>query len=220
MALDRDLIVRTALRLMDEVGLETLSLRRLSKELDVHASAMYWHFQNKQELLDEMARTMILTAIRDHAVPPTGDSWESRLAQLARAQRRAMCSYRDGPMLMLAARPNADYQLAYLDDFVEQLVKAGFSAKQAGDAFAAVSNYALGAAIVERHRARADRSDLQRQARGHPGVAAIAESSTDTDASFEQGLQWLIAGVREDLGDASIAAPDRTTRARRGPAGA
>ena len=220
MALDRDLIVRTALRLMDEIGLETLSLRRLSKELDVHASAMYWHFQNKQELLDEMARAMIRTAIRDHTGPPTDDSWESSLAQLAHAQRRAMRSYRDGPLLMLAARPNADYQLAYLDEFVEQLVKAGFTAKQAGDAFAALSNFALGAAIAERHSARAHRDDLHRQARAHPGVAAIAESSTDTDATFEQGLQWLIAGVREDLGDALIAAPDRTTRARRGPTGA
>jgi TetR/AcrR family transcriptional regulator, tetracycline repressor protein len=164
-------------------------------------AAACWHFQNKQELLDEMARAMIRTAIRDHTDPPTGDSWEDRLAQLAHAQRRAMRSHRDGPLLLLAARPNADYQLAYLDEFVERLVKAGLTAKQAGDAFAAVSNYALGTAIVERHSAQADRNDLHRQARGHPGVAAIAESSTDTEASFEQGLQWLIGGVRENLSD-------------------
>ena len=49
MALDRDLIVRTALRLLDDVGLEKLSLRRLAKELDAHPTALYWHFANKQE---------------------------------------------------------------------------------------------------------------------------------------------------------------------------
>ncbi|NUR85911.1 MAG: helix-turn-helix transcriptional regulator, partial [Nonomuraea sp.] len=54
MSLDRELIVRTALRLLDEVGLEKLSLRRLAKELGAHPTALYWHFSGKQELLDAM----------------------------------------------------------------------------------------------------------------------------------------------------------------------
>jgi TetR/AcrR family tetracycline transcriptional repressor len=42
MALECDLVVRTALRLLDEVGLEALSLRRLARELNGNASALHW----------------------------------------------------------------------------------------------------------------------------------------------------------------------------------
>ncbi|MGW5823017.1 TetR family transcriptional regulator, partial [Streptomyces noursei] len=53
--IDRKLVVETALRLLNEGGLDGLTLRRIAKELDVQAPALYWHFKNKQELLDEMA---------------------------------------------------------------------------------------------------------------------------------------------------------------------
>src|SRR5262245_36093000 len=75
MALDRETVVRTALRVLDEVGLEGLTLRRIAAELDVQAPALYWHFKNKQELLDEMATTMLVDALVDFGLPggtPTG----------------------------------------------------------------------------------------------------------------------------------------------------
>ena len=53
--LDREHVVRVALRLLDEAGLDGLTLRRLAAELDVKAPALYWHFANKQDLLDHMA---------------------------------------------------------------------------------------------------------------------------------------------------------------------
>jgi len=50
--LERDLVVNTALKLLDEVGLDGLTLRKLAAELGVQAPALYWHFKNKQALLD------------------------------------------------------------------------------------------------------------------------------------------------------------------------
>src|SRR5262249_31947220 len=57
--LERDGVVRVALRLLDEWGLDGLSLRRLAAELGVKAPALYWYFESKQELLDEMADAML-----------------------------------------------------------------------------------------------------------------------------------------------------------------
>src|ERR1700688_4158094 len=54
-ALKRQGVVRTALRILDEVGLDGLTVRKLASELGVQAPALYWHFKNKQALLDEMA---------------------------------------------------------------------------------------------------------------------------------------------------------------------
>jgi TetR/AcrR family tetracycline transcriptional repressor len=197
MALDRELIVRTALGLLDEVGLETLSLRRLAKQLDVNASALYWHFENKQELLDEMARAIMVEAVTGNDGPPPGThSWDEWLTQLAYAQRRAVRSYRDGPLLMLAARPLADYQLSYLDWMFDMLVGAGFSRQEAAEAFGVISNYALGCTIVDQQPNHFDTAELTGEIQAHPALASIAEAAADPDALFERGLRWLIAGMR------------------------
>ena len=58
MALDRTKMIAAALELLDEEGLEGLTLRRLATKLKVQAPAIYWHFKNKQELLDEMASSV------------------------------------------------------------------------------------------------------------------------------------------------------------------
>ncbi|HEX6836091.1 MAG TPA: helix-turn-helix domain-containing protein, partial [Polyangia bacterium] len=52
MALSREDVLAGAMRLLDEVGLDALTMRRLAEELDVQAGAIYYHFKDKQELLD------------------------------------------------------------------------------------------------------------------------------------------------------------------------
>ena len=54
MPLDRQLILHHAFDVLNKGGLEGLTLRKLAAQLDVQAPAIYWHFKNKQELLDEM----------------------------------------------------------------------------------------------------------------------------------------------------------------------
>lgn len=198
MALDRDLIVRTAIRLLDDVGLDALSLRRLAKELDVHPSALYWHFENKQELLDEMARSLVYDVVTaDDQRPPQDDTWDAWLAGLAHAQRQAVRSHRDGALLLVAARTDADYQLAYLDVLVSRLVEAGFSAEQAGTAIETITNYTLGTSLIEQRSAAASRPDAAQP--NHPHLTAILRAAEDHDATFERGLRWLLDGIRHTV---------------------
>src|SRR4051794_11975959 len=106
MALDRETVLDTALRLIDEVGLDGLSLRRLAKELGVQAPALYWHFSSKKDLLDHLvaAANERLQAGGD-GVPAPGQTWDEWLAEGLRAQRRAMLSHRDGARLAAGNRP-------------------------------------------------------------------------------------------------------------------
>ncbi len=70
--LDRHRVADTALRLLNEVGLDGLTLRAIAKELDVKAPALYWHFKDKQALLDEMASEMYRRmAAAPNPTPPT-----------------------------------------------------------------------------------------------------------------------------------------------------
>ena len=50
-ALTSDHIVRSASALLDEEGLDGLSMRALGKRLDAAATAVYWHIKTKDDLV-------------------------------------------------------------------------------------------------------------------------------------------------------------------------
>ncbi len=49
--IDRDVVIKTALEIVDSEGLEALSMRRLAGALDVNVAALYGYFDNKQDVL-------------------------------------------------------------------------------------------------------------------------------------------------------------------------
>ena len=72
--LNRDRVLRAAVALADEVGFESLSMRRLAEELGVVPMALYKHVANKEELLDGMVANLI-----GEIDPPVPDAdWEGR----------------------------------------------------------------------------------------------------------------------------------------------
>lgn len=102
MPLDREQVLRGAMRLLDDEGLDALSLRTLAGRLGVRAPTLYWHVKNKAELLDALA-----DAIMDEAIAstpePGGDGREWLLAALGQF-RAAMLRHRDGARVVSGAR--------------------------------------------------------------------------------------------------------------------
>ncbi|MFD5225648.1 TetR family transcriptional regulator [Microbacterium sp. NPDC058342] len=122
---DRRSVVECALRLLDEVGLPDLSMRRLAAELDVQPSALYWHFPSKQALLAAVA-DRILDAV------PRPDA-ELGLPAVGGAIRDALLAYRDGAevvmstyALRLGARRAQDALIASLPTHDEAQADAAF----------------------------------------------------------------------------------------------
>jgi TetR/AcrR family transcriptional regulator, tetracycline repressor protein len=81
--LTRDRIVTAALRLIDEAGLDALSMRRLGKELGVDPMAVYHHVKGKDALL----RAVVQHVFAAMPPPATGGPWDERVRQWARAYR-------------------------------------------------------------------------------------------------------------------------------------
>jgi len=195
--LDRERVVKAALHLLDEVGLDGLTLRRLATELGVQAPALYWHFKNKQELLDQMA-----DAITPPAEPPApGEGWESWLASRARAGRAALNRHRDGAMLAASTRPEPR-QFENIEMQIGVLVDAGLTAGEALSALMTVGNYVAGFTLEEQaDRMRGEEPDPEHWAEelaGYPLTLAAVQAIGDPqgDASFEAGLALLIDGIR------------------------
>ena len=186
MKLERDGVVRVALRLLDEWGLDGLSLRRLAAELGVKAPALYWYFESKQELLDEMAEAML----EEHAPPDRpapGQPWDAWMAERARAHRRAMLAYRDGARLHAGTRPTARHR-PVLAGMLQVLGEVGFPPWEAVSNVLATSHYTVGSAIEQQASARRPAPGTGAGSTGTPGY--------DFDATYEHGLRLLLAGMR------------------------
>jgi TetR/AcrR family transcriptional regulator, tetracycline repressor protein len=211
-ALDRTHVVKTALTLLDEVGLDGLSLRRLAKELGVQAPALYWHFKNKQELLDQMIEE--LARLEAPLTPPAaGEPWDEWLTERARQLRRALNSHRDGAMLAASTHPPPG-QWSEIEMQLDVLCTAGLTAAEAMYAMIALGNYVSGFTLEEQaDRLRGDDpkpdpeqfDEMLTALRDYPlATRALREvGDPQSDDSFEAGLQMIMDGLRKRVADHS-----------------
>src|ERR1700689_5087730 len=89
-------IVQEALDLLDEAGMDGLTVRALASRLGVQAPALYWHVASKQALLDEMA-TLIWRGIGEvMAGLPADLPWREVMRTYAVTVRRELLGHRDG----------------------------------------------------------------------------------------------------------------------------
>lgn len=104
MALNRQRVLEAALRLVDEDGLDALSLRSLAGRLNVQAPTLYWHVKSKSELLDGLADAVMDEAIA--AVPPRDGREDVRgwLLEALGALRAALLGHRDGARIVAGSR--------------------------------------------------------------------------------------------------------------------
>ncbi|WP_203335791.1 TetR family transcriptional regulator [Nocardioides limicola] len=93
-------VVDRAITLLDEVGLETLSMRRLAADLGVQPSALYHHFAGKQELLGAVADEILARGRRSVEVV----WWTDELRLVCAELRDIMLRHRDGAALVSMVR--------------------------------------------------------------------------------------------------------------------
>ncbi|MFC3999399.1 TetR/AcrR family transcriptional regulator C-terminal domain-containing protein [Nocardiopsis sediminis] len=217
--LDRATVAATALTLLDDVGLDGLTVRRLAAELGVQSPALYWHFRDKQELLDLMAQE--LQAALPLAPRRDDEPWPQWVARRARERRRLLLSRRDGARLVAgtAAGPAIALQA---EAELRTLADAGFSPVQALRAITAIGHYTTGFVMEEQsagQRRRPPEGPTAPEAPDGPPpdagatptlMAAIRDGGPpEGDEAFEQGLWMLIDGMRALLErSAAGAAPD------------
>ncbi len=183
--------MRAALDLLDEAGLDGLTLRRLADRLDVRAPALYWHVRNKAELLEAVAARVFADALADLEAPRRGEPWPDWLADTAHRLRRAALSHRDGARVLAGAylahalgRPT---ELA-----LRVLCDAGFSPREAARGLTAVYAYVQGFTLEEQATAAIRQVDAER----YPLTAAARADLSDHDTHFDHGLRLLLSGLR------------------------
>jgi len=206
--LDRTRVADTALKLLNEVGLDGLTLRAIARELDVKAPALYWHFKDKQALLDEMATEMYRRMVAATPLDP-GDTWRERLLKTNRGLRAALRGYRDGAKVFSGSRFTGMVHAEQMEDGLRLFTAAGFTLAQAVRATSTTYAYTLGFVTEEQGveplpGERREGYDIEERARmmaDYPlSARAGAEIFADYDQHFEEGLELVLAGIEARYG--------------------
>jgi len=163
--LTRDRLVAAALALVNEDGLEGLSMRALADRLDVKAASLYWHVRDRRELLDLIAEGLLDDVPRTRG---RGD-WRRGVVATGEALRRTVSAHKDADRVLLEA-PGAFERSDTFADLKTQLVGAGLQASEASDVALMVMTYVI-----------AGRTDAEAEsaveAGGEPATLAIDSGS-------------------------------------------
>ena len=200
--LSRDLIVRTAVELIERDGVNAVSMRRLAAELGTGAMSLYNHVPNKSALLDAVAE-YIMTGMRFTADPEV--DWQEAARSLARAFREVAHRYPRSVMVVVSRQPNSTVGLRPVELALATARAAGFHGRAAVQVMRAVVNYVLGCLVHESSQTEArwasdtrplvDPAELE--AAGLVNVRDLLPALTehDSEADFEFGLELLISAL-------------------------
>jgi AcrR family transcriptional regulator len=207
--LTRDRILRTAVGLADEGGVEAASMRKIAQELDVVPMALYRHVASKDELLDGM----IDLVVGEIDPAETGVDWKTAVRRRILSARRALLRHPWASGVMESRTQPTPTVLAYMDSMIGMFRAGGFSIDLVHHAMHAMGSRLMGftqelfddtadvdpAVEADMWRAMADR---------YPNIAELVEIVMHDDASvvgggcddqfeFEFALDLLLDGLEK-----------------------
>lgn len=200
--LTREAIVVAALRVVDEVGLDGLSMRRVAETLDTGAASLYWHVADKEQLIHLML---------DHAMAeielaaPDSSRWEEQLREFASEVREMYRRHGDLAFASLGRVPMGP-SLVRIAEWLLALLREAGVPDRAASWFADLMALVGAAQAVEDHLASAGDGEAM-AAMGEylgmlppdrfPNLIAIAPEMAGggPDDRFEFAVELLIRGI-------------------------
>lgn len=190
-----------AVALLDQRGVAGLTLRRLAKDLDVHATSLYWHVATRDDLLDLALDEVFgeLDLPEQHAA-----DWADDIAAYMHGLRGVLLRHPWSAPLA-SSRPLLGPNALARSEFVYcALASTGFTGTDLSAAAAAISNLVIGAASAEsawQHQQegearRAVNEHLQAHTDRYPTLAAhVAGLYEDWDTHFTRSVTFLLQGL-------------------------
>ncbi len=211
--LTRERILQAGLRLIDQQGLEALTMRKLAQELGVDPMSLYRHFENKDALLDGVAEVLW----GEVELPGSDGSWKELLKSIATSLRALAHAHPHAYALLLNRQILPLAALRLCDVTLEQLQRAGFERKRATEVICTVFSYAMGYGMVElsalpepSERVAEGMTDigrltqimrrLPRETPAHLVEVACVITDCDLDAQFTFGLDLMLTSLTSRQG--------------------
>jgi AcrR family transcriptional regulator len=210
--LSRERVLHAGVALADEVGIDSVSMRRLAQELGVVPMALYKHVASKDQLLDGMVDVVI-----GEIDPPNPElPWKAAVRQRILSARRGVLRHRWARQAIETRTRRTPVVLGYMDSMAGAFRAGGFSADLTHHVMHALGNRIWGFSpeLFEEPAAEdtpaPEPEQLEAMARElaqrYPHILEIALAATGGDLSrvgsgcdeqfeFEFGLDLLLDGV-------------------------
>jgi TetR/AcrR family tetracycline transcriptional repressor len=233
--LSRERVVEAAFTVLDQQGLDGLSMRRVAAELGVAVSALYAHVSSKDDLL-ELMYTRLFAGFEKPEPDP--ERWREQVGDYARSWRQCLRAHRDMARISMAHVPFTAELLPHVEALLAVFRTAGLPDRIAAEAGDLISTYIDGFVLEEgmwldraaRHDgdnaslARPDWREMAGEMQSYfaslpaadfPHLRALAGVmvTDSSDERFDIGLEIILRGLASYLPNP---APD--TRPDTGPA--
>src|SRR5262249_17551284 len=208
--LDQAQVVNAALALLDEVGLDELTMRRVAERLNVKAASLYRHVHNKEELLallgDEISAEIPL--------PRADGNWRHQLTEAAWNVRRGLLAHRDAARVLASTPPAGPRRLRHVEAVLRILRNAGLDDRDAARAAYHLNNLVTEFASDEGRfptymatppgpSRRKILAEVRRQFKSlpkdeYPTIVALADHLTEDaqDELFQFGIDMCLRGIQ------------------------
>ena len=145
--LSKERVLRAAIAVADQGGLEALTMRKLAQELGVEAMSLYYHVTNKDQVLDGVV-DVIVSEINDavsRLQAPTGaDDWKKSMRMKILTARKILLQHPWAPEVIEARTTMSPSIMSYFEEVLGVFRSGGFSFDQAHHAMHALGSRALG----------------------------------------------------------------------------
>ncbi len=208
--LSREKILRVALRLASEAGLEGMTIRRLTAELGVTPMAVYRHFENKAEIVDGLLEVVI-----GDSAPSAHeeDDWREWLLETFLRMYDALVETPAVIPLLGSSASFGFHALEQMERVLTVMMREGMSAEESARSYQLMISYTIGAAAMrtaahrqmkalgqapERLRVIFDEQLRAADVPAFPHVLAAAPhlSSFTSREQFKRGVEMLIMGLK------------------------
>jgi AcrR family transcriptional regulator len=204
--LNQERVLEAAIKLADQGGIESMSMRKLGQELGVEAMAVYYHFASKDEVLDGIV-DLVFSEID---LPVTGPDWRTAMRQRAISVREVLSRHRWAIGLMESRSNPGPANLRHHDAVIGSLRAAGFDIAMAAHAYSLLDSYTYGFALTKMNLPFDPSEDVAEVAQGmlqpfppdeYPNLLEmltehVMQPGYDYVDEFEYGLDVILDGLQ------------------------
>ncbi|MDQ3128223.1 MAG: TetR/AcrR family transcriptional regulator C-terminal domain-containing protein [Chloroflexota bacterium] len=204
LSLTRDRVLRAAIALADQGGIDGLSMRRLGQELGVEAMSLYNHVANKDDILSGMVDLIV----SEFELPDPGADWQAAVRLTAISAHDVLVEHPWAASVMLSVTGSSPARWRYMDALLGTLRRAGFSAEQTDHAYHTLDSHITGYTLWQ-VQIQADPTDLPDLAErflealpvdAYPDLVAhvhqhLRDRNPDDEGAFAFGLDLILDGL-------------------------
>jgi TetR/AcrR family tetracycline transcriptional repressor len=212
--IDRNQIVVQALKTLGtSSSFSQFSLRKVASDLHIDVSTLYWHFKNKQEILQAMAKYVVSQI----EIPSTDLPWDVQLKQLFCNSFDIYQRYPFSAVLLIEALPSASIRLKLFNHTIGILTSAGIDEQTASVAVTSIDFFLSGMSIglttenrfkqqiendsknpIISHFKKID-ENIEKHNLIHVQSAIDVYTEFSAKQQFIMGLDLMIAGLKQNL---------------------